>query len=52
MCVYIYIYIYMLCLLSTLWFIGTAMCNRTSCTQAHKLPQSNCGENREGTLFS
>ena len=29
-----------------------AMCNRTSCAQVHKLPQSHCGDNREGTLFS
>ena len=29
-----------------------AMCNRTSCAQVHELPQSDCGDNREGTLFS
>ena len=29
-----------------------AMCNRTSCAQVHELPQSHCGDNREGTLFS
>ena len=23
-----------------------------SCTQVHELPQSHCGDNREGTLFS
>ena len=29
------------------------MCpNRTSCAQVHELPQSCCGDNREGTLFS
>ena len=27
------------------------MC-RTSCAQVHELPQSHCGNNREGTLFS
>ena len=25
--------------------------NRTSCAQVHELPQSHCGDNREGTLF-
>ena len=25
---------------------------RTSCAQVHGLPQSHCGDNREGTLFS
>ena len=29
-----------------------AMWNRTSCAQVHELPQSHCGDNREGTLFS
>ena len=29
-----------------------AMSNRTSCAQVHELPQSHCGDNREGTLFS
>ena len=28
-----------------------AMCNRTSSTQVHELPESHCGDNREGTLF-
>ena len=23
-----------------------------SCTQVHELPQSHCGDNQEGTLFS
>ena len=32
----------LLCLLSTVWFIGTS----------NELPQSHCGDNREGTLFS
>ena len=26
--------------------------NRRSCAQVHELPQSHCGDNREGTLFS
>ena len=25
--------------------------NRTSCAQVHELPQSHCGDNREGALF-
>ena len=29
-----------------------AMCNHTSFVQVHKLPQSHCGDNQEGTLFS
>ena len=28
------------------------MMYRTSCAQVHELPQSHCGDNREGTLFS
>ena len=28
------------------------MMSRTSCAQLHELPQSHCGNNREGTLFS
>ena len=28
------------------------MMNRTSCAQVHELPQSHCGDNLEGTLFS
>ena len=33
--------------------LGHIMChNRTSCAQVHELPQSHCGDNREGTLFS
>ena len=31
--------------------LGHMMC-RTSCAQVHELPQSHCGDNREGTLFS
>ena len=26
--------------------------NRTPCAQVHELPQSHCGDNRKGTLFS
>ena len=26
--------------------------NFTSCAQVHELPQSHCGDNQEGTLFS
>ena len=26
--------------------------NRTSCAQVHESPQSHCGDNQEGTLFS
>ena len=26
--------------------------NHTSCAQVHELPQSHCGDNREGILFS
>ena len=26
--------------------------NRTSCVKMHELQQSDCGDNREGTLFS
>ena len=29
-----------------------AMCNCTLCFQVHELPQSRCGDNREGILFS
>ena len=29
-----------------------AMCNRSSCEQMYELPQSHCGDNREGTSFS
>ena len=42
----------LLCLFSILWFIGTSKWNRTSCAQVHELPQSHCGYNLEGTLFS
>ena len=34
--------------LSPQWLCG----NRISCAQVHELPQSHCGDNREGTLFS
>ena len=34
-------------------FVAThALGHRTSCAQVHELPQSHCGDNREGTLFS
>ena len=29
----------------------SAMCNHTSCTQVHELPQSNCGDRQEDTFF-
>ena len=32
--------------------LGHMMYSRTSCAQVHELPQSHCGDNREGTLFS
>ena len=58
MYMYILIYIYniyicnhennVLSRLSPQWLCG----NRTSCAQVHELPQSYCGDNREGTLFS
>ena len=32
-------------------FLLVMMTNRTSCAQEHELPQSHCGDNREGTLF-
>ena len=61
-CLYIYIYIYITydhlyyapCLACWALFGSflPAMCNRTSCAQVHDLPQSHCGDNREGTLFS
>ena len=31
---------------------GLATHARTSCAQVHELPQSHCGYNREGSLFS
>ena len=40
---WIYIYIYII-------YILNRTC--TSCAQVHELPQSHCGDNREGTLFS
>ena len=47
--IYIYIYIYI-----NIYAIRTSniYANRTSCAQVHELPQSHCGDNREGTLFS
>ena len=38
-------------LLSTLFSLVPAMCNRTSCAQVHELPQTHCGGNQEGTLL-
>ena len=38
-------------LLSTLFSLVPAMCNRTSCTQVHELPQTHCGGKQEGTLL-
>ena len=36
-----------------LWYIIYGCINNpTSCAQVHELPQSHCGNNREGTLFS
>ena len=32
--------------------LGHMMYGCTSCDQVHELPQSHCGDNREGTLFS
>ena len=32
------------------WY--TVLRNRASCVQVHELPQSHCGDNQEGTLFS
>ena len=64
-CIYIYIYIKTknetmktmnvpsrLCTWYTFGLLVPAMCNSTSYAQAHELPQSHCGDNREGTLFS
>ena len=34
-------------------FVAThALGHTMSCAQVHELPQSHCGDNREGTLFS
>ena len=49
--IYIYIYIYTYTITKTICPLGTT-CNRTSCAQVHGLPQSHCGDNREGTLVS
>ena len=35
-----------------LMHLGTWCTSCTSCAQVHELPQSHCGDNREGTLFS
>ena len=54
--IYIYIYIYIHINIDTymyIWYIWyIRLMNRTSCAQVHQLPQSHCGDNREGTLFS
>ena len=65
--IYIYIYIYILyihVIMKTMCrpgyhhngFVATHalghMMYRTSCAQVHELPQSHCGDNRDGTLFS
>ena len=44
--------------LSPQWLCGNShafghmMYGSSSCVQEHELPQRNCGDNREGTLFS
>ena len=43
---FLYIYIYILCIYIHMYIY------HTSCVQVHELPQSHCGDNREGTLFS
>ena len=43
----LYIYIYTHIYIYTYIYI-----NRKSCAQVHELPQSHCGDNRVGTLFS
>ena len=48
--IYIYIYVYIYIIYT--YILVPAMWNRTSCAQVHELPQSHCGDNREGTLFS
>ena len=35
-----------------LWQLMHLGTNHTSCAQVHEVPQSHCGDNREGTLFS
>ena len=42
--IYIYIYIYKI--------HDTQSAVRFKCAQVHELPQSHCGDNQEGTLFS
>ena len=32
--------------------LGHMMYPSASCAQVHELPQSHCGDNRKGTLFS
>ena len=59
MYIYIYIiyniYVYILYIYMQSWkqcAILVITTNRTSCAQVHELPQSQCGDNWEGTLFS
>ena len=47
MCAYLYI-----CICITLPALVAGMGNCTSCAPVYELPQSYCGDNREGTLFS
>ena len=49
-CKYIYIYIHIYIYHSS--SVHHPYISRTSCAQVHELPQSHCGDNREGTLFS
>ena len=58
--IFIYIYIYTYVIMETgnnVWkqcalpVITTMVCGN-SCAQVHDLPQSHCGDNREGKLFS
>ena len=63
LCIYIYIYVIMKTMCPpgyhhngfvathALWHMMYGLYN-TSCAQVHELPQSHCGDNREGTLFS
>ena len=46
------IYIYYITYYIYIIYIPYIICPSTSCAQVHELPQSHCGDNREGTLFS
>ena len=56
--VYVYVYVYMYICPPGYHhngFVAThalGHMNCTSCAQVHELPQSHCGDNWEGTLFS